>query len=200
MRDLNSVLQEDADLHVWGDLEPLAEAGEWRDGVLTCRKCMLVVGLLPSKVSVGGGQQTVRIVSEMRKKRLVRFSLRPCRHNIVNPQPVLREGQARSVLTRWGNKEFCGGKLWKFVTSGTRSKAPDKFHAQVADKRLRAMSNKASELAEPEPHRSTRRKTLSDKIGRVPAAGNEDPVRLPDLLSTVAYCLPRIQIWDVRDC
>lgn len=101
-----------------------AEAVEGRDGVLACRRCILVVGLLPSKAAVGGGQQTVSTVSEMRKKRLVRFSLRPCRYKIINPQPVLGEGQARSVFTRLGNRESCDGKRWKFLTSGTRSKAP----------------------------------------------------------------------------
>ena len=124
MRGLNSELQEDAALQVWGGLGPPAEAGEGKDGALACRRCTLVVGLLPSKGAVGGGQQAVCTVSEMRKKRSVRFSLRPCRYKIVNPQPVLGKGQARSVLTRLGNGESCGGKHWKFVTSGTRSKAP----------------------------------------------------------------------------
>lgn len=61
------------------------------------------------------------------------------------------------------------------------------------------MSNKTSELADPEPHRGTRRKSLSDGIGRVSAAGDEGLVRLPDLLSRDACCLPKAQIWDVTE-
>lgn len=120
MRDPNSELQEDAGLQIWGGLEPPTEAEEGRDGVLDCRRCMLVVGSLPSKAAVGGGQQTCTL-SEMRKKRLVRFSLRTCRYKIINPQPVLGKGQARYVFTRLGNRESCDGKPWNVVTSDMRS-------------------------------------------------------------------------------
>jgi len=72
---------------------------------------MLVVGLLPSKEAVGRSQQTVCTVSKMRKKRSVRFSLRPCRYKIIIPRPVLGERQAKSVLARVGNSILLEGVM-----------------------------------------------------------------------------------------
>lgn len=89
-----------------------------RDYVLVCRRCMLVVGLYASQGAVGGGQLAVYVVRD-EKKRLVRFFLRPCRDKFMKPQNALRQGQARSVLTRLENGEYCDGKCWKLVTPGT---------------------------------------------------------------------------------
>lgn len=97
-------------MHISTSEEAWGRREEGRKGeivFLPARGVMLVVGLLSGKVDVGGGQQNVCTVFEMRKKRLVRYFLRPCRYKIINSQPVLGEGQAKSALTRLGNRESC---------------------------------------------------------------------------------------------
>lgn len=84
---------------------------------------------------------------------------------LQEPEPLtaLSEGQTKSVLT----EDFHDGKGWNPVTSHTRRVAPSpssslqlqrRFSAQVADEGLGAVSSEASELAEPEPCSSIRRK------------------------------------------
>lgn len=84
---------------------------------------------------------------------------------LQDPEPLiaLSEGQNKSVLT----KDFHDGKGWNPVTSHTRRITPApsaslqlqrRFSAQVADEGLGAVSNEASELAEPKSCSSTKRK------------------------------------------
>lgn len=90
---------------------------------------------------------------------------------IQEPKPaaMLRERQAESVFVGLGK-----GDDWQLVMSGKRRKVPappadpqlqNRFIALVADERLVALCNKASELANSEPHRSTRRKRGVTAVG-----------------------------------
>ena len=57
------VQREDAGPHIWDCREclgPLSMAGGGSEGVLACRRCALVEGLLPGEGAVGGGEQTVK--------------------------------------------------------------------------------------------------------------------------------------------
>ena len=132
----------------------LTEAGAGGDGVLGCRRRVLIEDLCHQVKEL---QEEVYKLHSIRdkKRRLVRSSPRPCSCK------SLKSNCTKGVAGRaTGIRDPHDGEGCKLLTSGIRQMAPalpadlqlqEKFSVLVADKGLGAVPRAETELAEPEP-------------------------------------------------